>query len=166
MIRHLIALGALLASAPAAGQSLTPTGIQRQLSTSMEQMQASTAAQINAAMQQMQSQPGRKGDTGDPGPAGPPGAPAANQATFLPNATVAETATLAIVLGPRTVTVPVAGIQVGDRVLLTPAAAMPAGYVLGDAYCATAGVLTLDFYGPAIALGASRSFTVRVTVFR
>lgn len=87
--------------------------------------------------------------------------------TALPNATFTEAATLiAIGLGARTVTANVSGLLVGDRIIYTPVTSAPSGYVLGQAYCLTAGVMTVALYGPAVTIGSSLSFTLKVAVLR
>lgn len=87
-------------------------------------------------------------------------------ATFLPSVTIAQTATVAIPLGPRTVTVTLPSCQAGDRVLLTPTVALPAGYGVLDAECFAGGTLTVNVYGPALVIGGSYSIAAKVTVFR
>jgi len=106
---------------------------------------------------------GPKGDTGATGPAGQA---APTNVFFLANATFGETATLQINAGFRRVTVALNGCLAGDRVLLTPTAALPAGYSLADAYCLTANNLTINVYAPLIVVGGSYSITAKVTVFR
>lgn len=106
---------------------------------------------------------GPQGVAGATGPQGP--APAIN-VVFLPNATFGETATLQLNAGYRRVTTTVAGCIAGDRVLLTPTAALGAGYSLADAYCLTANNLTINVYAPLLVVGGTYSVTAKVTVFR
>jgi hypothetical protein len=90
----------------------------------------------------------------------------AMKAVGLADATLSQTATVAVSNGYRTITVAEADCQGSDRVYLTPIAPLPSGYSLTDAWCGTTGQLTAQIYGPALALGASYSIPVRVTVFR
>lgn len=84
----------------------------------------------------------------------------------LPQVTISQTATIAIAAGIRKVTVSCSGLQVGDRILLTPTASTPTGYGLHDAVCVTTGQMEVTINGPLLAIGASYSFTCKVTVFR
>lgn len=86
-------------------------------------------------------------------------------AVFLNDVTLTQTAIIAITLGPRTLTVST-NCQVGDRMFMTPAAAMPAGYMLGDIVCTANGTAQATLYAPALAIGASYSISVKVTAFR
>lgn len=84
----------------------------------------------------------------------------------LPAVTLTQTATTAIAAGIRKVTVSCTGLQVGDRILLTPTASTPAGYGIHDAVCVTAGSMEVSVNGPLLAIGSSYSFICKVTVFR
>lgn len=111
---------------------------------------------------------GPQGVAGAQGPTGPTGAVGAtgpSGATFLNDVTLSQTASIAIALGPRTVTVST-NCATGDRLLLTPVNAMPAGYMLGDARCVSNGSMAVSLYAPLLAIGASYSIAVKVTVFR
>lgn len=86
-------------------------------------------------------------------------------AVYLTDVTLSQTAVVAIALGPRTITVST-NCQVGDRMFMSPAAAMPAGYMLGDIFCSATGTAQATLYAPLLAIGASYSITVKVTAFR
>jgi hypothetical protein len=86
-------------------------------------------------------------------------------AVFLDNITLAQSATLAISAGPRTLTVPCNCLP-GDRMFVTPAAPLPSGYMLGDISCVEAGKAVVTLFAPLLAVGASYSITARVTGFR
>ena len=121
---------------------------------------------------------GARGAQGDPGAAGVAGAAGAtgaqgpagiagpSGATFLGNVTIAQTAVVALPLGPRTVTASLTGCIAGERILVTPLAALPAGYGILDASCFSAGVLTVNIYGPALIIGGNYSISAKITVFR
>ena len=111
-------------------------------------------------------QPGTAGITGSTGPAGAVGAAGPSSMISLGTVTIAQTATVAIALGPRAVTVALAGCAAGERIVVTPTAAVPVGYGILDASCYVANSLTVNVYGPALALGASYSFGVKVAALR
>lgn len=86
---------------------------------------------------------------------------------YLSNVTISETAVLAISAGVRKVTITgVTGIVAGDRVVLTPVSATPAGYALADVVATAANTLQVTLTVPLIALGASYSIVCKTTVFR
>jgi len=113
---------------------------------------------------------GAKGDTGAAGATGATGAQGAKGDTgpsakvALPNVTLAGTIVLGFLAGSIKFTVSCAGAQVGDVLVLTPANTMPAGFLLGDARCGTAGQIEVSLYAPAI-IGAY-SIVVKVTAIR
>lgn len=94
---------------------------------------------------------------------GDPGAPANN---LIGNVAIAQTAIVAIALGIREVTVPLAGTVVGERYQAfarsyrlngatnaTPG--RPAGYTILDCACNTAGQITVSLNAPLLAIGAA-----------
>ncbi len=118
---------------------------------------------------------GVKGDTGAAGPAGPTGATGAKGDTgptgpsakvALPNITLTGTIAVGVLAGPRTQTLACAGALTTDSIVLNPVNAMPAGYLLGDVRCSSAGQLEVTLYTPAVTLLASYSIPVRVTAIR
>lgn len=88
-----------------------------------------------------------------------------HDAQFLNDVTLTQTATIAISVGPRQLTV-ATNCQVGDRMFMSPVTTLPAGYMLGDIYCTTAGSAIATVYAPALAIGAGYSIAVHVTAFR
>lgn len=108
---------------------------------------------------------GIKGDTGSAGPQGAIGPQGPSGATMLNDVTLAQTAVIAIALGPRQLTVSTNCIA-GDRLLMTPLTAVPVGYMLGDARCSANGAMVASLYAPLLAIGANYSITVKVTAFR
>ncbi len=106
---------------------------------------------------------GAKGDTGATGATGPTG-PSAKVA--LPNITLTGTIAVGVLAGPRTQTLACAGALTTDSIVLNPVNAMPAGYLLGDVRCSSAGQLEVTLYTPAVTLLASYSIPVRVTAIR
>ncbi|RVU13198.1 hypothetical protein [Methylobacterium oryzihabitans] len=112
---------------------------------------------------------GPKGETGAAGPAGgtgPSGPPGPSAVVDLGAVTVAQSATVAIALGVRTVTVAVPGLLASDRVVVVPQGPAPAGYLVGAPSVRAAGSLDVPVYGPALAIGQSYSFGVRVLALR
>ncbi|MFS0736925.1 collagen-like protein [Sphingomonas sp. 1P06PA] len=121
---------------------------------------------------------GAKGDKGDTGPTGAAGATGSQGAvgpagaTLVGTVTLAQTATVAIALGIREVTVALAGTVKGGRYLafcdsyrLNGAASVvgrPAGYALIDAVCNTAGQITISLNAPLLAIGNSYALTCSV----
>jgi hypothetical protein len=98
-------------------------------------------------------------------PAGPQGPAAATSVVFLTNVTLAQSALVSIAAGPRQVAV-ATNCQMNDRLVMHPVAALPAGYMLGDMVCASAGNALATLYAPLLAIGANYSIAVRVTAFR
>ena len=86
---------------------------------------------------------------------------------YLSNVTIAESAVVAIAAGVRKVTITgVTGIVAGDRVMLSPIAATPAGYAIADVVATATGTLQVTLTVPLIALGGSYSIVCKVAVFR
>jgi len=118
---------------------------------------------------------GPKGDVGPVGTAGatgPAGATGATGATgpsakiALPSVTLAGSIAVGVLAGPRSQTLACVGAVVGDVLVMTPMNAMPAGYMLGDIRCATAGTVEVTLYAPAVTLLASYSIPIKVTAIR
>lgn len=117
--------------------------------------------------------PGPKGDVGPastvPGPQGPiglTGATGPSAKVALPNVTLTGTIAIGVLAGPRSQTLACAGAVVGDILVMNPVNAMPAGYMLGDIRCATAGQVEVTLYTPAVTLLANYSIPIRVTAIR
>lgn len=122
---------------------------------------APTASEIASAVSAwLTANPPAKGDTGARGPIGP------SSKVSLGGITLAETATLAIAAGDRTLNFTVTGLATGEDVLLFPASPLPAGYVLKSAVATAANTLRVTLQVPLIALGASYSIPCRVVVLR
>lgn len=109
---------------------------------------------------------GPKGDPGSKGDAGPSGT------TLLGTVTLTQTATVAIALGIREVTVALTGAAKGGRYLpfcdsykLNGGASIigrPPGYALIDAACNTDGQITVALNAPLLAIGQSYALTVSI----
>jgi hypothetical protein len=88
------------------------------------------------------------------------------RALALTNVTLAQTSLLSLqTAGVREFTVST-NCQVGDRMFMSPAAVLPAGYMLGDIVCTAAGTAVAKLYLPALGIGVSYNITARVTAFR
>jgi hypothetical protein len=83
----------------------------------------------------------------------------------LGTVTVAQTATIAIAAGVRTISVSVTGLVAGENVILQPTSTVPAGYMLGLP-AARSGILDVPVYAPAMVINASYSVTARVLAVR
>lgn len=123
---------------------------------------------------------GRDGKDGEPGLPGTPGTPGRDGANgkdgkdgrdgrdagvVLGEIDITEQAVLAIALGIRTrdVEVPASfGLRQADGILVLPTAPLPAGYVLHCAAPLSASQIRIYFTGPALALGTSRTFRIRI----
>lgn len=102
---------------------------------------------------------GPKGDTGSQGPSGPTGP---QGTTLVTSVNLAETATIAITAGFRTLSFIVAGVAVGDVIQASPVAALPAGYAIHSAWVSPAGTVNIRLSVPLIALGGSYSIPVKI----
>lgn len=119
---------------------------------------------------------GRKGDKGDPGAAstvagakGDKGDTGAAGATLIGQVIVGQTATIAIALGIREVTVALAGVVAGERYVAfarsyklnggASFAGRPAGYTVLDCACNAAGQITVSLNAPLLAIGSSYAIT-------
>lgn len=93
----------------------------------------------------------------------------------LPNVVVTEGG-LVVVGGARKVTVACAGAVVDDCLTAFPLSysqnggaavkGTPAGYVIGDAVCKTAGQVEISLTGPALTVLVTYAMTLRVKAFR
>jgi hypothetical protein len=114
--------------------------------------------------QGMQGFTGPKGDTGDRGPQGdqgPSGPVGPGVITTLDQIVLTQTATVAISLGPRILTVTYPSAEVGANYELFPTS-VPAGYSVDNAWCETAGQMKVIVYAPLLAIGQSYSITCKV----
>ncbi len=116
---------------------------------------------------------GAKGDPGSTGAQGPKGDTGATGATgptskvALGTLTVAQTATIAINAGVRTLTFTgVTGTLAGDDLLLFPTSALPAGYAIHNVRCPAAGTVEVTMTAPLLAIGASFSIPCRLVALR
>lgn len=107
---------------------------------------------------------GLKGDTGSQGVKGDPGTAGANSTGLVGTVTLAESALLTLALGVRRLTATLAGTVVGGSYVASPVSAPPAGYSIQDAYCSTAGQITVGIIVPA--LGVATSYSIPVKVYR
>jgi hypothetical protein len=92
----------------------------------------------------------------------------AGRGRFLTDVTLAQTALLSVQLaGVREFTV-ATNCQVGDRLFMTPSdtAPPPAGFMLGDIRCVSAGVAQAKLFLPQLLVGTAYSITAKVTAFR
>lgn len=80
--------------------------------------------------------------------------------------TIARTATLALSVGVRAQTFAVPGVQKDERILLSPLAPVPAGYLVGQPTATAADTVSVPVYEPAMILNASYSFKARVLAIR
>lgn len=85
--------------------------------------------------------------------------------------TLAQTATVAISAGIRTITFTgLTGLLTTDNVLLFPVVTagvgIPDGYAIHNAWCSAAGTLKVALSAPLLAIGASYSIPCRVIVLR
>lgn len=97
---------------------------------------------------------GVKGDTGATGPAGA-AAPTAGRLEFIANVPFTETLLLSLAVGMKRRTIPVPGVAVGDRLLFAPTAVPTSGCEVINVQPAGAGSLSVGYYTPVLALGAS-----------
>jgi len=86
-------------------------------------------------------------------------------AVTLPTVNVTETATVAIALGWRNVTVTCAGVLAGDRIQINPTSA-PTGYAIGQAVATANNTLQVQVYAPLLAIGASYTIQCKILAFR
>jgi len=101
--------------------------------------------------------------TGPMGPMGPAGPSARVE---LPSVTIAETATIAINAGIRSINLSCPGLFKDEAVFITAVSAVPAGYMIGHCQAISDGTLNVRLLVPLIALGASYSITCKVFVLR
>jgi hypothetical protein len=85
---------------------------------------------------------------------------------LTPSVAIGQNATLAIAAGVRLVTVTVQGLVKGERVDVIPLPPFPAGYGVFAPIARDTNTLDVLVFAPALVIGASYSFNVRVLVFR
>lgn len=141
---RLLVLAALLFASPASAQILSYPPVD--VSTLMPRAEAETT--INGFDTRITALEGRS-------------------ARYLNDVTLAQSALVSIAAGPRQVSVTTNCLP-GDRMFMSPSDTIPipAGYMLGDIRCTTAGAAVATLYAPLLAIGGSYSITVRVTAFR
>lgn len=83
----------------------------------------------------------------------------------LPDITLQDGGLIAVA-GVRRKTYACAGAVVGDRLSAFATAGTPAGYVIGDACCTTAGQITVSFSGPALVVLTNNQIPLKVVAFR
>lgn len=99
-----------------------------------------------------------RGNTGNTGP---------SAKVALGTLTVAQTATVAINAGVRTLSFTgVTGALAGDDLLLFPTSALPAGYAIHNVRCPVAGTVEVTLTAPLLAIGASFSIPCRLVALR
>lgn len=106
---------------------------------------------------------GERGQQGPPGAVGPAGP---GSIVDLGQVTIGQTATVALVSGIRTVSVPVPGLLKDDAVVLAPLTPFPTGYLVGQPVARVAAQLDVPLYAPALVIGAAYSFKARILVIR
>lgn len=84
----------------------------------------------------------------------------------LGNVVLTQTATVAIALGVRTITVSAPGVVAGETIQLIPIADLPIGYAIHNAVATANNTLRVTLTAPLLAIGASYSITCRVVAFR
>ena len=109
---------------------------------------------------------GTAGATGPAGTTGATGATGPSAKIALPSVTLAGSIAVGVLAGPRSQTLACTGAIVGDVLVMTPVNAMPAGYMLGDIRCATAGTVEVTLYAPTVTLLANYSIPIKVTAIR
>lgn len=120
---------------------------------------------------------GVKGDTGATGATGPAGATgpigatgatgatgaAGTNATILVGTvTLSESSLITLALAVRRVTVALTGTVTTGSYAAIPTAAPPSGYSIQDAYCSTAGQITVGILVPTLSVASSYSISVRI----
>lgn len=98
---------------------------------------------------------------------GSPASVTDHPAVFLNDITISQAALLSLQpSGVQTFSV-ATNCLVGDRLIMVPGtASIPAGYMLGDISCPSNGAVSVKLFTPALGLGVSYSFTVKVIAFR
>lgn len=107
---------------------------------------------------------GPTGATGATGATGSAGAAGTNATVLVGTVTLAESSLITLALGVRRITATLAGTVTTGSYVAVPTAAPPAGYSIQDAYCSTAGQITVGLIVPA--LGVATSYSIQVRIFR
>jgi len=107
---------------------------------------------------------GPTGPTGATGTAGATGAAGTNATVLVGTVTLAESSLVTLALGVRRVTTALTGTVTAGSYVAIPVSAPPAGYSIQDAYCSTAGQITVGLIVPA--LGIASSYSIPVRIFR
>lgn len=89
------------------------------------------------------------------GPAGP-------SSVSLGTVNISQSAVVAINAGIRAVSVNVPGALMGDSLVAFPAAALPTGYSIENAFVTAPGVVSVTLTAPLLAIGASYTIPVKV----
>lgn len=105
-----------------------------------------------------------KGASGTNGTNGVNGTNGTNATVLVGTVTLAETALVTLALGVRRVTTALTGTVATGSYVAVPTAAPPAGYSIQDAYCSTAGQITVGLIVPA--LGVATNYSIQVRIFR
>lgn len=84
---------------------------------------------------------------------------------YVQQIAVAQTATIALTAGLRDITVSVPGLAVGAACDVLALARPPTNYAFHNAWCETAGVLSVRISAPLLALGASFSIPCKLIVY-
>lgn len=105
-----------------------------------------------------------RGADGLNGSNGTNGTNGTNASVLVGTVTLAESALITLALGVRRVTVALAGTVTTGSYVAAPTAAPPSGYSIQDAYCSTAGQITVGIIVPA--LGIATNYSIQVRIFR
>lgn len=117
--------------------------------------------------QGIQGRDGPQGPVGERGPQGLQGIqglPGDNKWALLGTLNATQTASVQIAAGPRTISIPFAGVRVGD-VLLPTVDDIPAGYAVLNASCTVAGRVSLNVFAPLLLIGSGYNFPVKILRF-
>lgn len=105
---------------------------------------------------------GPAGATGATGATGAAGAAGTNATILVGTVTLAETSLITLALAVRRVTVALTGTVTTGSYVAIPTAAPPSGYSIQDAYCSTAGQITVGILVPTLSVASSYSISVRI----
>lgn len=113
--------------------------------------------------------PGVKGDQGlqgVQGPQGPAGTPAPTNGRLelIGTLNFSETLLVSLAVGMKRRTVAMAGVTATDRLVFAPTAAPTTGCEVINVYPASAGNISVGYYTPVLAIGAS--YSMPIAVFR
>lgn len=106
---------------------------------------------------------GAKGDTGATGPQGPAG-PSAGALALVGALTVSETAVIAITVGIKRKAITLSGVSTADRLFFTETGAPTNGCGVISVRPTANNQVTVSYYTPALAIGAS--FAMPIAVYR